>query len=221
MNVELLESLQLTLGYIGFAVAFINGVICFFLIRRNHIEIQYFNYYIILNLIIQVISYIFWEYGKNNLPFLHLFTLFEFILLSFFYKVILVQERYNRRFISFVLFVSVLIIGNSLLIQGIYSFNSYSKSLEQVIIIVYSILYFFFYPKNLSNDRKLLQSINLINSAILVYFSGSLFIFMFSQIFIDKPDLYRGFWAFNVLLVFLFQLLVFISLWRIAFRKQT
>lgn len=183
-------------------------------------QLKYIGIYLILLVITELSSKVLYHLRENNLPILHLYTLLELIFLSLFYRTIFSK---NKQIITWVIiFSSVAIISNSIFIQSILGFNSNAKTLEQIVIIVYAILFFFNYPSLEITDKVLAKSLNLINSAILIYFSGSLFIFMFSSYFQNNGlTVNRGFWEFNAFLSLLFQLLVFISLWRIAFRKQT
>jgi len=181
-------------------------------------ELTFLGYYLLLLVLTEASSKTLYLLDRNNLPILHIYTLLELVLLSLFYKKI---GNWGKPILWITIISSTLILCNTIFLQPIQGFNNNARTLEQIIIIIYSIAFFFNYPTRIANDKSLAQSLNLINSAILIYFSGSLFIFMFSQLFIDKREVYLKFWVFNAFLSFLFQLLVFISLWRIAFRKQT
>ncbi|NUO03201.1 MAG: hypothetical protein HUU01_21535 [Saprospiraceae bacterium] len=180
--------------------------------------------------------------SSNNLPLLHFYTLGEFVLLSFFYRTLFPQHGFFRKYFVVILTtVSLLIVLNTIFLQSIYAFNSYAKTLVQIILIIYAIVYFFHLPEapsfqkseswyrapldqmnpgGMSNFRKHEGwSLRLINSAVLIYYCGSLFIFMFSNVFIQKSVIYHSFWIFNALLNFLFQVLVLLGLWRVAFRR--
>lgn len=183
--------------------------------------LKIFGYFLLLNLFTEAAArgLVIWDVIDNNLPLLHIYTAGEFVLLSFFYRSLFANSAFVRRyFLAFILFICALIAFNSAFLQSIYIFNSYAKTLVQIIIITYSILFFFHLPErtNLKNPED--WAIRIINSAVLIYYCGSLFIFMFSNLFIGKGLIYNGFWAFNALLNFIFQLLVLIGLWRVAFK---
>ena len=176
--------------------------------------------FLVFNLLIEIAARLLAFSGHNNLPLLHLYTLGEFLLLSWFYKSLVDQPKiFQSHYWYFVIGVSIMIVLNSLLFQSIYEFNTLAKTIVQIIIISYAVLFFY----NLTENRKLSstteKSLRLINSAVLIYYSGSLFIFMCGQISFENTDLYKVFWAFNALLNFIFQLLVLYALWQVAFSK--
>jgi len=205
--------------------------------------LQILGYFLLFNLLIEISSRLVVRYiGSNNLPLLHCYTLGEFLLLSFFYRSLLPGHIiFRKHFAALVVTVSLLIVLNSIFLQSIYVFNSYAKTMVQIILIFYAILFFFHLPEtarikqpegwvlrqitdvvidNISSEIKQPEgwSLRLINSGVLIYYCGSLFIFMFSNIFIGNGLIYNGFWIFNALLNFLFHILVLIGLWRVAFR---
>jgi len=108
---------------------------------------------------------------------------------------------------------------NSILVQSIFEFNTIAKTIVQIIIISYAVIYFY----NLTDDQPLSRtsekSIRLINSAILIYYSGSLFVFMCSQLSFLNEDVYLLFWTFNAILNVIFQLLILIGIWKVIFLK--
>lgn len=181
------------------------------------------GYYLLFNLVIEVSSKIFQLYQINNLPLLHLYTLCEFILLSFFYYQITKDSR-NKKivFIIFIPITAFFIILNSIFLQPIWGFNSYAKTPVQFIIIAYS-LYYFFTTNLLDTKRSIKEKSRLlVNSAILIYYSGSLFIFMFSDYFLKYGDgLAIEFWKFNLILNLIFQLIIFIAIWRVHRSKKS
>ena len=181
---------------------------------------HFFLWYVILNLIVELVAGVYFELSKNNLPILHLFTFLEFVLLSSFYKPLLRDFGLSvRLFFLITISVALLIVLNTLFLQPIFEFNSYAKSLSQTILIAYAVWYFFgktIWAKKSTGNNDL----DLINAALLIYFSGSLFIFMFSNTFAgDETGAYSFFWALNALLNVLYQVLIFIGLWRVAYSK--
>ncbi len=181
------------------------------------------SYLIWFNLATEIGARVLAETTGNNLPLLHVYTLGEFLLLSFFYKGLLQDPKWlAQHFKKITLVIAALIILNSIFLQPIFQFNTYAKTLVQIIFITYSILYFF----NLSDASHLFDKeqkyLRLINSAILVYYSGSLFIFMFSNYFLQNNlDLPSGLWAFNAILNLVFLALIFFSIWQITYKKTT
>ncbi len=173
------------------------------------------------NFIIELGALILAHLVGNNLPLLHLHTLGEFLLLSSFYAGLLnAPSLLSQHFKWITLGIATLIICNTLFLQSIYGFNTYAKTSIQFILITYAILYFFDLSERDALEVTEKKYLRLINSAILIYYSGSLFIFMFSNYFLQNNlNLPSGLWAFNTILNLVFLSLVSFSLWQIIYRK--
>lgn len=219
----MLESLDI--GYwLRISIQFFLVISCLILAtswKRQFLVFTYFTYFVFLNMITEFSARIFVEFGENNLPLLHLYTLGEFILLSFFFKQLFTNQIAAKKKINiFILIVSILIILNSIFLQSIFGFNSYAKTLVQCILIAYSLFYFVGIDSKIEgrNDKEKARLI--VNVAILIYYSGSLFIFMFSDFFLRYGNgISRNFWMFNAGLNLIFQLIILAALWKV-FRKK-
>lgn len=178
-------------------------------------------YFLIWNLIIEILSIVFTSLGHNNLPLLHIYTLGEFVLFSYFFISIITFPRLFRTlFWWFVGIGALFIVINSLFFQSIYDFNTYAKSFSQVSIIGYAVMYFYNLVTTNSFASDTMKSLRLINSAILIYYSGSLFIFMYGRS-MEVNEWYIMLWAFNAVLNLIFHLLIFIGLWKAFYKKST
>lgn len=199
---------------ISFIFILFNVMTYGYLIIKNVYSIRWFGYYIALAFFVQSLATILGKgFGLNNLPLLHFYSLLELIVLSIFYKKILENESWFQKAINYILVIgTILIIGNSIFVQSIYTFNSNAKTLSQIIIMGYAISYYFsILHKNTPTDSTL----NLLNAAILLYYAGSFFIFMFSNVLSHQnSELLKLFFDFNILLYLIFQLLVLFAGWR-------
>jgi hypothetical protein len=208
---------------VDLAVLFLAVNVLLFSFKLNQLNqpFRYLYYFLIFNLLIEVSAFIFIESKINNLPLLHLYTLGEFILASFFYRSLQFKHSIFSRYFWYIIIIgSSLIIANSLFFQSISGFNSTARTGVQMVIIAYAVIYFY----NLVADEHFAQlkskSMRLVNSAIIIYYSGSLFIFMFSQISFANQDIYKLFWIFNAFLYVTYHLIIFTALW-IAFYRNT
>lgn len=208
---------SLPISIVAYFFLFANIILGYYWFKFKKNELRWFNIFLVFAFIIQITALIFTRLKIYNLPLLHIYTLLEFISLSLFYKDIIKKEfSLKKHFNLLIIIISILIILNSIFLQDIYTFNSNAKTLTQVIYIGYALAYFFQAPFERSDLSKLLISIN---SAILLYYAGSLFIFMASSAFFQLTEMYRFFWVINALLYLIFQLLVFVALW--TFRQRT
>ena len=218
--IKLLHTFYVNIGNLAVICLLINVVLLLYKFNRLESPFQRFCYFLIWSLLIEVFARIGSYMWGNNLPLLHLYTLGEFILLSWFYKTLIMKPAgFQSKYWSFIIGISGLIILNSLLLQSIDGFNTYAKTFVQIIIISYAILYFYNLTENQSESSIVEKILRLINSAIIVYYSGSLFIFMCGQISFDISELYIPFWAFNASLYLIFQLLILWGIWKVVFKK--
>ena len=202
-------------------VILVANIVLYLLNRKKlNLYIKWFDVFLGIIFITETAAGILFRSGIPNLHLLHIYTLIEFIILSLFYVAVLqkIIPFRTRRMYWFIGLVSVLIILNSIFIQPIdkLTFNSYAKTLTQVVFIAYTVFYFFIAPIENNPKSKLLDTIN---SAILFYYAGSLFIFMGSNLLSKLDDYHRIFWITNSVFYLIFQLTVCYALWQ--FQKTT
>jgi len=183
--------------------------------KRLPIAFKFLSFYLCCNLLVEVIVF-FLPSGTNNLPLLHIYTLFEFILITLLYQKMNLFESWRAwRFEILLISISSLIVLNSIFKQSIYIYNSYAKTVVQVLFIAYAVGYMF----QLKENNKESASLNLMNYAILIAYSGSLFVFMFGNVLLADA-FYDLFWDINLVLNLLFQILILISIWKASRFKK-
>lgn len=186
--------------------------------------LKFFYGYIVITFFIQEAAFILPYLIKppNNFWLLHLLTFFEFILLSLFYYHLFIEKKAFQKLIQILLpILSILIILNSIYLEPITFYNSNAKSVTQAIIISYSVYYFYVVSTKEILTDSYHKTIHLINSGILFYFAGSLFIFMFGKLStLMKGSTWGVFVIFNSFIYVIFLIIVFISLWRVTHMKR-
>jgi hypothetical protein len=135
--------------------------------------------YITVNGLVNLVTSILARSGNNNMPVFHLFTIIELVLLSLFFSSIYNSKHYS--IISYIVLAVFLVFAmlNSLFLQNIYMFNTYTRSLEAIIIICYC-LWFFYYL--ISQETRPNNSLIWYTAGIFIYFSTSFIIFIMSNI---------------------------------------
>ena len=98
--------------------------------------------YIIGSASIDIVSTAFYEIQESNLLFLHLFTLFEIIVVSKLFQ--LLYRRLNSTLkIEFIaILVVIFVIFNSIFLQSLTEFNTYSSAVVSFVILGFCIYYF-------------------------------------------------------------------------------
>lgn len=191
-------------------------------------EIKVLGIFLIIDLVTEFLAS--WTSSRhiNNMPLLHIYTILEFVAFSLFYRVLFqAEKRFQQYFWHWMVFWIALLMVNSAFIESIFKFNSNAKTTVQIILIGYAVAYFFKAYGKADFSKPLPFALAMINAGVVLYYSGSLFVFMFSK-FLNDPvhgislDAQVGFWLLNSLLFFTFQILILTALCRTLFtRKQS
>ncbi|MEM9824907.1 MAG: hypothetical protein AAF985_27735, partial [Bacteroidota bacterium] len=136
----------------------------------------------------------------------------------FFFKPLLQKPTLFVRHYGWIIGTFVLLIlSNSLFVQSFETINSYSETAENLVLIFLSILLFI--NLYILDDTWLVpyrQPIVWVNSGLLLYLSGSLFIFMFGEYLIrnirDSLDQQWIVWDINVTLNLIFKIILLVAL---------
>jgi len=219
----MLKSIGDILVYLPFTCLTISIIIVLVSWKRLPILIHLLSYFLIWNFLIELGAYICIQLSVNNLPLLHMYTLGEMILWSLFYReALLGSQKRKKGEVIFLLTIITLLIINSLFIQEITGFNSYAKTLVNLIILIYGILYLIKLLETKKTKNQIGRlSFEIINFGVLIYYSGSLLVFMFSDYFLTiSKGLHIGFWVFNVLLNLIFQILMLFAIWKASSKKR-
>lgn len=177
--------------------------------KRISEPFKFVTYLMILSMLTEFMASEILKYRDSNLPLLHVYTLFEFVVSALIFQKAGLFNRYsNKQFWMLIGGVSCLIILNSLFIQKPTTYNSISRSFVQVLLVSFSVGYIFQLKKHTPESGAL----NVMNAALLLVNAGSLFIFMFGNVLLDNR--YSNmFWQTNLILNLIFQVLIITSIW--------
>ncbi len=148
----------------------------------------------------------------NNLPVLHIYTLVEFAILSMFYRSVFKGSEVRKWILPVLSLFFCFCVVSAIFFQTIFIYNSYSRSVSAIIMMIYSIAYF----KN-ALDRDDLPSMDFspllwINAALLVYFGGAVFLFASSNLIQSNLVMNIIFWNIHASLVLIMYILFTIGL---------
>lgn len=183
-------------------------------LRKHSPEIKIISHYLVLSVLALVTSFLFWKKSINNLPVTHVFTLFEFLILLRFYALLLDGFITKKAFVllaaSFVIFA----ILDSLIIEGIFSFNSLGRSVEALIFICLSFCWFIKLIKSEQEiNSSIAKGINYIVAGFFIYFSGSVIVFSFSTYINEMTlSLSLNIWSIHTLLLVIMYLSITLGL---------
>lgn len=150
----------------------------------------------------------------TNIPVFHFYTALELTLLCIFYKMILGGSVISRYIHPLIVVFLLLCVVNVLFFQNLFTFNSYTKTLEAIIIVFLALAYF---KKNLDETAVSTSPQNpvvYINSGVLIYFSGSLIIFVIENLSISNITFWKVVWTLHASLLMIMYQLFAVALWK-------
>jgi hypothetical protein len=120
-------------------------------------------------------------YHTNNLPLLHVLTVLELYILVLFYQQLLFSSRIPVMFRMLPLIFLAACVFNAVYVQDIYTYNSYARSLEALIIMLLAINYFAKIAASQQGSKVYPLPDFWFNTAVFLYFSGAFMLFIFSN----------------------------------------
>lgn len=132
------------------------------------------------NVIMEFLNIGFSEYGYSNLYIYHYFTVIEFAFISLFYALFF-KNYFNPILIYSLIPVFLVVAFMDYKLNGLNSMDNFSTSVESIIVVFYSLFFFYYVLKNLVFENLLSTTVFWLNTAILFYFSGNMILFVFSN----------------------------------------
>ncbi len=214
--------------YLSYLSCFLTGIpIALGLIRIKHFSVS--TKLILLLMIISIVTEIsifaLHKLHISNLFVARLFDAVEFILLSFFFERIFseTKKKFSHALSSVVKVFMIIFIGVAffdLYTNGFNSMDNISLTTACILLMIYSIIAFFHLIQNPVFDNILRAPLFWFNTGILAYFSGNLFLFIFSNYIEDHfPRLSPALWGIHSLLNITFYILISIGFWKTAARQ--
>lgn len=150
---------------------------------------------------------------SNNMYVFHIYTVVEFIFISLFYIKFISPSR-------FIIVIRILIF----LFIGIAAFDYFkekntmddlSTTIESILFMLYSIVGFYTLLQNPVQYRVVDIPFFWFNTAILLYFAGNLFLFIFSS-YIERHShrVFSEVWAIHSIMNIIFYVLISIGFWK-------
>jgi len=149
-------------------------------------ELRILAFFVFATCLLEGVVYVAWLYNVNNLGMFHLFTFVEFIFVSIIYYRLLKSIRVVR--------YAILALGLFFMTASAYilfkqeyfdQYNSTQRGIEQLIILVYVLLFLYLFSKRLPEERHLLKPYFYLSIGWLIYFSGTFVIFLDAYGYID------------------------------------
>ena len=159
-------------------IPIIAGIIFY---KRINKQLRTLLVYLSASLIINVAGIILSNRNINNLPLLHFYTIVELVTVMLYYLRAFGPGKTDKWIKGVMIFFPVLCIINFCFFQSIYEFNTYTRPLGALIIILFTAGYLSV-QNNLKNPELITRSGILVAAGFMIYFCSSLFQFIFSNI---------------------------------------
>ncbi|MCB0651630.1 MAG: hypothetical protein KDC85_10180 [Saprospiraceae bacterium] len=193
--------------------------------RGFSILVRRFGAYVVAVALFELLSYslvFVFQNSNNNLYLLHLYTLVEFVLIGLFFAKLFDLFEWKMPFGLIIFIGSILIILNSIFIQPLDEYNSFSRTPVQLVFMLgcFAAFYFFTHRNYPYADRGMVKMFLI---ALLLKYSGSLFLYLFgNQISLLQIETQKALWLVNASLNFIAQVIILIAIlgWIIADKKD-
>lgn len=142
-------------------------------------------YYLIASGLINSFALVLIAYRKTNLPLLHLYTIVEAVLILSYFRTLFVDALIKKLLLYITILFPLLCIINFSFIQSIFTFNTYTRPLEAILITFFCLLYLY---KSGFTENFINKPTSWFNIGILMYFPVVCIIFILSNymVFVTK-----------------------------------
>lgn len=166
-------------GYVVPASTLIPILSGFFHYRNLNKPLRIVLFYLCGSLLINIAGSVLAANRTNNLPLLHFYTIFEFLAILLYYHYAFSNMKISIWIRILMIIFPLYCVINFTFIQSLNEFNTYTRPVEAIIIILFSSLYF----SGLYGEKEESgTSGRWIASGLLIYFCSSLFQFIFSNV---------------------------------------
>lgn len=183
------------------------------LFKRLPNTLKVLTVFVFLTVISEILTYIFYLNGQNNLFLYHIYTFLEFGFISWIYASI-----FNRKYLKVIIgILSLAFISASALslikLESLVEFNSIQRMIELIILV----LYFFIHMGMLMKSKKApfleMHPYFILTLGFIIYFIGTAILFYFTNLFIEMGNLV-SFWMIHGALNIFLNIIYSIVLWR-------
>jgi hypothetical protein len=177
--------------------------------RQLSVSAKLIHWYLIVSALFTGASLLLSKYHQNSMPVSHLFTVVELAIIVLFYKKLMDVGKKSNMYYHVIVVFAVICILNALFFQSIYTYNSYTKSVEAIICILFAMKYFAVIASDTSSAKIMAKPDFYFNAGFFLYFSGAFMLFVFSNFIVTNLSV-SGFytiWTIHAALVLLMYLI--------------
>ncbi|WP_299221675.1 hypothetical protein [uncultured Aquimarina sp.] len=164
--------------------------------------------------LVEIISWILWYKKMNNLPLYHFYAVIEFLLIINIYRKVLSGLFSKNFFIILGIGFGIFSLANTLFFQDLYTFNSNVTTLIGLLVIFFSLSYFYALLKEVKYSALETNPMFWINSGFLIYFSSNLILFFINNnMFKGSTEASYLVWGLHAIVNIVLTIFYTIALW--------
>ena len=182
--------------------------------RNFPTELRILSWFLLVDFLANCISSLLGMNGINNMAVMHIYTFVEFAILSYFYHFLFADKRISHVIAFTVVLFFVASLVNALFFQNIYTFNSYTKSIEALLVSILAITLFARDLDSIGGNKRVNAVMAYANTGILIYFSGSFIWFAVCNLMPSNSMFAWYMWALHATLLLVFYVLTAVTLWK-------
>ncbi|HLZ16856.1 MAG TPA: hypothetical protein VKQ08_07440 [Cyclobacteriaceae bacterium] len=189
--------------------------LAFFLVKKPPYNLL--GWFFFISAPIKILSMVTAMYVMNNMVLFHVLAVVEVVLLYLFYDRIIFNRPPNWYLVALLILVNLL---NSLFNENIFQFNSIGWSINIIILLSLGLKYFHKIYQGLETTQFERSPLFIINTGLLVYFTGSLFTYILGSKILskDSQDFFNNAWVIQSFSNISKNLIVGYGLWLAKFR---
>jgi len=203
-----------TLSYIASAAIVIPLIIA--IKQRKYLskELKILFGYLVITFIIEVLANIWFILNRSNHFIINAFVIIEFVLFSLIFHQVFIGKNLKRIVLIATSIYILVCIYTFTLVEGFQTFNSTISTIACLLIIIWVFIYFYQLLQQLEVKKLTIVPMFWISVSCLFYFSGTLFVFLYSDVIIfqKEPKFYYHLWNIYYVLLFIFRILLGIGL---------
>jgi hypothetical protein len=187
------------------------------IIQRKYLinELRIIFIFICNSVVFEFISRLMSHYKIPNLYLFHIYVLLEFLFISWFYYELFKKYISSKTIPAVYIFFVVFSLIDTFVWHNPFTFNSYAKTLECVIIVIYTVFYLYKTFDEFQDEDPSDTPVFWINAGFLFYFSGCLFLFTFSNFILTQgKPMGMVVWAIHAFFIIIMYSLISIGLWK-------
>ena len=169
------------LGYIVPATTLIPIVTGLVFYKQINRPLRTILIFLSVSFILNVIGSVLANHGINNLPGLHVYTILELVTVMLYYLHAFEKSNIHKWIKVAMVVFPVICIVNFSFFQSIYTFNTFTRPLGAIIIILFTTAYMAM-QSSFKNRDLITRSGRLVAAGFMIYFCSSLFQFIFSNV---------------------------------------